>query len=61
MVLKNAEIMLVSGMDDAFVRSIFLTPMPSAQAAFDAAFAKHGPAASVIAMPFGGATLPVLR
>ena len=48
-------------MDDAFVRSIFLTPMPSAQAAFDAAFAKHGPSASVIAMPFGGATLPVLR
>ncbi|MBQ2312462.1 MAG: nickel-dependent lactate racemase [Firmicutes bacterium] len=61
MVLKNAEIMLVSEMDDAFVRSIFLTPMPSAQAAFDAAFAKHGPAAIVIAMPFGGATLPVLR
>ncbi|MBQ1712010.1 MAG: nickel-dependent lactate racemase [Firmicutes bacterium] len=61
MVLKNAEIMLVSEMDDAFVRSIFLTPMPSAQAAFDAAFAKHGPSASIIAMPFGGATLPVLR
>ena len=61
MVLENAEIMLVSEMDDGFVRSIFLTPMPSAQAAFDAALAKHGPSASVIAMPFGGATLPVLR
>jgi nickel-dependent lactate racemase len=61
MVLKNAEVMLVSEMDDAFVRSIFLTPMPSAQAAFDAAIAKHGPTASVIAMPFGGATLPVLK
>jgi hypothetical protein len=35
--------------------------MPGAQAALDAAFAKHGPDASVIALPFGGATLPVLR
>ena len=61
MVLQNAEIMLVSEMDDEFVRSIFLTPCGSAQEAFEKAMAKYGPDASVIAMPFGGATLPVVR
>ena len=59
MVLENAEIMLVSEMAEELVRSIFLTPCRSAQAAFDKAMAKHGPDATVIAMPFGGATLPV--
>ena len=59
MVLENADVMLVSEMDDDFVKSIFLDPQKSAQAAFDKAMAKYGPAASVIAMPFGGATLPV--
>ena len=59
MVLEKAEIMLVSEMDDDFVRSIFLTPMHSVQEALDAAIKKHGQNASVIAMPFGGATLPV--
>ena len=59
-VLENAEIFFVSEMDDDFVRSIFLTPQPSAQIAFDRAMEKYGPKASVIAMPFGGATLPVV-
>ena len=59
MVLEKAEIMLVSEMGDDFVRSIFLTPMHSVQEALDAAIKKHGQNASVIAMPFGGATLPV--
>ena len=59
MVLENASIDLVSDMDDEFVRSIFLNPQPSAQKAFDEAFAKYGPDAKVIAMPFGGATLPI--
>ena len=59
-VLENAEIFFVSEMDDDFVRSIFLTPQPSAQIAFDRAMEKYGPQASVIAMPFGGATLPVV-
>ena len=59
LVLENADIMLVSEMDDEFVRSIFLDPQRSAQEAFDKAMAKYGPSASVIAMPFGGATLPV--
>jgi len=59
MVLENASIDLISEMDNDFVRSIFLNPRPSAQAAFDAAMEKYGPDATVIAMPYGGATLPI--
>lgn len=58
MVLENASIDLISDMDDEFVRSIFMNPQPSAQEAFDAAIRKYGENATVIAMPFGGATLP---
>lgn len=61
MVLDRANIDLVSEMDDDFVRSIFLNPQPSAQEAFDQAMAKYGPDATVIAMPFGGATLPIVE
>ena len=59
MVLQNAQIDMVSEMDDDFVRSIFLNPQPSAQVAFDQAMEKYGPNATVLAMPFGGATLPI--
>ena len=61
MVLENAQIDLVSEMPEAFVRSIFLNPQPSAQKALDEAFQKYGPEATVIAMPFGGATLPMVE
>ncbi len=59
MVLENAAIDFVSEMDPEFVKSIFLTPRSSAQEAFDIAYAKYGENATVIAMPFGGATLPI--
>ena len=59
MVLKNAQIDLVSELPDAFVRENFLNPQPSAQAALDQALTRYGSAASVLAMPFGGATLPI--
>ena len=59
MVLENAKIDLVSELPDAFVREIFLNPQPSAQAALDQALAHYGSAATVLAMPFGGATLPI--
>ena len=58
MVLENATIDLISEMDDDFVRSIFLNPRRSVQEALDAAFQKYGQNATVIAMPYGGATLP---
>lgn len=58
MVLQNAQIDLVSDLPADFVRSIFLTPFDSAQAAFDDAFASQGPNATVLCMPYGGSTLP---
>ena len=58
MVLERAEVDLVSELDDEFVRSLFLVPQPSAQAALDHAFEKLGPNARVLSMPYGGSTLP---
>ena len=59
MVLENARIDFVSEMDPELVRSIFLVPQPDGQTAFDEAMARYGKDATVIAMPFGGATLPM--
>ena len=61
MVLENAEVYLVSDMPDDLVRRIFLKPARSAQEALDAAFARLGPDATVLAMPYGGSTLPRCR
>ena len=58
MVLQNASVDLVSRMDDDLVRRIFLTPRKSAQEALDLALKKYGSTATVLTMPFGGATLP---
>lgn len=58
MVLADADIYLVSELPPDFVRRIFLTPFPAAQAALDAAFEKLGKDATVISMPYGGSTLP---
>ncbi len=58
MTLEKAEVWLVSELEESFVRSIFLTPQPDVQTALDRAFEKLGPAATVLAMPYGGSTLP---
>ncbi|MBR0366796.1 MAG: nickel-dependent lactate racemase [Clostridia bacterium] len=58
MVLENAEIYLVSDMEDSFVESIFLKPAHSAQEAFDKAMQRLGHDATVLCMPYGGSTLP---
>ncbi|MDD4080615.1 MAG: nickel-dependent lactate racemase [Eubacteriales bacterium] len=58
MVLENADVYMVSEMDPAFVKSIFLTPFGSAQDALDAALGILGKDATVLAMPYGGSTLP---
>ena len=60
LVLQKAEIMLVSELDDDFVRSLFLVPKHSAQEALDDAFRKLGPEATVLSMPYGGSTLPLV-
>ncbi|MBQ6735383.1 MAG: nickel-dependent lactate racemase [Lachnospiraceae bacterium] len=61
MVLKRAKIFLVSDMEDDFVRTLFMEPYPSVQAAFDAALAEKGEDARVIVMPYGGSTLPRVK
>ena len=58
MVLESADIYLVSELPDDFVQRIFLKPYPSAQAALDAALQKLGKGATILAMPYGGSTLP---
>lgn len=58
LVLQDADIYLVSELDPALVRSMFLTPFDTAQAAFDEAMERLGPDATVLAMPYGGSTLP---
>ncbi len=60
LVLRNTEIYLVSEMEDAFVKSIFMKPFHTLQEAVDAAFSVKGPDARVLVMPYGGSTLPVL-
>ena len=61
MVLENAEIYLVSEMDESLTSAAFLTPKASAQQALEDAFRKLGPNATVLAMPYGGSTLPKLK
>lgn len=61
LVLRDAEIYLVSEMDRRFVENIFLRPFGTVQSALDAAFAKLGGDASVLVMPYGGSTLPIVK
>lgn len=61
MTLQKADIYLVSEMEPEFVKSLFLTPMPDVQTAIDAAFEKLGKDATVLAMPYGGSTLPRIK
>ena len=61
MVLEHADIYLVSELEDALVRQLFMTPFATVQAAYDAAAARLGPDASVLVMPYGGSTLPFVR
>ena len=58
MVQERADIYLVSEMKPEFVRSLFMTPFASVEAAYAAAKEKLGEDASVILMPYGGSTLP---
>ena len=58
LVEEKADIYLVSDWPDEAVRGLFMTPFPSAQAALEAALARCGERATVLAMPYGGSTLP---
>lgn len=58
MTLQKADIYLVSEMEPEFVKSLFLTPMADVQTALNCALEKLGKDATVLAMPYGGSTLP---
>lgn len=60
MVLARADVYLVSEMPDELTEKCFLKPFADAQSALDAAFEKLGPDAMVLAMPYGGSTLPIV-
>lgn len=60
MVLEKADVYLVSDMPEELTKKCFLTPFATAQDALDAAFTKLGTDASVLALPYGGSTLPQL-
>ncbi len=61
LVLQNAEIFLVSEMEPDFVRTLFMRPFASVQSALDAALAQKGDEATIMIMPYGGSTLPLLQ
>lgn len=61
MVLEQADIYLVSELEDALVQKLFMQPFHTVQEAYDAAVRKCGPDATVLAMPYGGSTLPYSR
>ena len=61
LVAQQADIALVSDMPDDLVRRCHMTPYATVQQALDDAFSKLGPAATVLAMPYGGSTLPRVK
>ena len=58
MVLEKARIFLVSGLEPDFVKSVFLEPYSSIDEALKDALNIMGENAKVLAMPYGGSTLP---
>jgi nickel-dependent lactate racemase len=60
MLLERTRIMLISELEPDFVRGIFLKPHTSIEAALKDARHTLGEGASIIIMPFGGSTLPIL-
>lgn len=58
MVLEKAEVYLVSELEDQQVEQLFLKPFHTVAEAYRAALARCGAEAAVLAMPYGGSTLP---
>jgi nickel-dependent lactate racemase len=59
-IMHTADLCTVMGIDDAVVKSVFMHPYKTAQAALDAAFAKLGQDARVYIIPDAGSVVPVL-
>lgn len=50
-ILQNTEIILISGMNENLVKSLFLTPVNSMDTALEYVFEKHGDNAQIFIMP----------
>lgn len=61
MVQKKTKVFLVSDLPDETVRRTFLTPFHHLQDAYDEACRQLDQEASIIAMPYGGSTLPIVK
>lgn len=61
LVMAKAKIFMVSEMKPDFVKSIFMEPFETVQEALDTALQEQGEDASVIVMPYGGSTLPIVE
>ena len=61
MVMENASISLVSEFSPDFTRKIFMAPFPDLETALQQAFQEQGEQASILVMPYGGSTLPVVH
>lgn len=61
LVLKSARIFLVSDLTEEFINRCHLEPFANAESALNEAFRVLGEDATVIAMPYGGSTLPYLQ
>jgi len=59
-IMQTADLYTVMGIDDAVVKSAFMHPFKTAQAALDAAFAKLGKNAKLYVIPDAGSVVPVL-
>jgi len=59
-IMQTADLYTVMGIDDAVVKSVFMHPFRTAQAALDAAFTKLGRDARVYVIPDAGSVVPVL-
>jgi len=60
LVEKKADIYLVSEIDPETVKKMFMTPFTSVNQAYRTAQKRFGGNGTVISMPFGGSTLPIL-
>ncbi len=58
LVARQAELCLVSDLEEDFVRSLYLTPFGSLDAALTYALGKYGEDARITVMPYAGSTLP---
>ncbi len=61
LVEKKAKVFMVTDMSDDLVQKLYMTPFKEMQDALEKAFEELGSNSSVLLMPFGGSTLPVLE